>query len=846
MLKMPKKYARSRAFGRLNHSLERPRQPHGKVSANRTARVFVRVRDLEQVRVMWIGTWGDERIETWAARKLWVEDGCRVITQHSDTAAPQIVFHDNGPPLCAAADDASAADGDDAAQNDVEDACLSASEAAAVAAWPAHGVGIGYNSDMRQIVGDSVLTSVRITWAPALEAFVSSLLRGMWATDPATGLALDTWPGVSEAPTINDLSPLSSRVSFATTLLVDEALAEMRAGTAPRVFCGALRDSDGVAVNASLFLDIETGAPCGAARVAADDVDCCLGDWPGLLDMTWLIEGVAYPATTTTSGTKWGTFNGAYYTPPPRVDGCDMGTAWNTSSHGCELCAAGTSATAGAAHCTPCVRGEFAPEAGMASCIRCDEGYFADFRGATGCRACPSGARCTGGREVLVSDGYWRATSDSLRVTACPFGAAACIGGNGSADALCAPGYEGPKCAVCSHGSYYAEMRCARCRGDEEVAVGVGAVAIGVALTAAAVVHMIGLGATFAARAAQWRAWFERVVRRRLSLGIVDVAKLKTIWVTLQIVASMPWTLSIEWPWPFGQFVDVLAFMELDLKMYMPLGCLNWGVPLDFLTLALIALIAPVLLVGAIVTVGAVRSHRAATAAASKVAMKGHESWPPARSDPNTIAAQHANAALLVLFVCYPTTSTAMFRVFQCEAFDDGTSALVADLSITCGAPRHAAHEVMASLGIALVAVGVPLGFALLLGCHRKRLDPLRPPAAMTRWCGDCSGDGSRKRDGAPRNGGGGDGEYSLVRALRKRAADRGLRPFAVLWQPYEPAYYWIEPLECARRILLTGGLTFVGSSAHPSPGVKSQRAAFGFAVSLLSLVCYREVRLIV
>jgi hypothetical protein len=116
----------------------------------------------------------------------------------------------------------------------------------------------------------------------------------------------------------------------------------------------------------------------------------------------------------------------------------------------------------------------------------------------------------------------------------------------------------------------------------------------------------------------------------------------------------------------------------------------------------------------------------------------------------------------------------------------------------------------------------------------------------MTRWCDDCSGDGSGKRDGAPRNGGGGDGEYSLVRALRKRAADRGLRPFAVLWQPYEPAYYWIEPLECARRVLLTGGLTFVGSSAHPSPGVNSQRAAFGFAVSLLSLVCYREVRLIV
>ena len=70
------------------------------------------------------------------------------------------------------------------------------------------------------------------------------------------------------------------------------------------------------------------------------------------------------------------------------------------------------------------------------------------------------------------------------------------------------------------------------------------------------------------------------------------------------------------------------------------------------------------------------------------------------------------------------------------------------------------------------------------------------------------------------------------------------LRPFAVLWQPYEPAYYWLEPLECARRVLLTGGLTFVGPSAYASSGVEPLRAACGFAVSLLSFVCYREVRL--
>jgi hypothetical protein len=67
-------------------------------------------------------------------------------------------------------------------------------------------------------------------------------------------------------------------------------------------------------------------------------------------------------------------------------------------------------------------------------------------------------------------------------------------------------------------------------------------------------------------------------------------------------------------------------------------------------------------------------------------------------SSAETIIEQHANAALLVTFVCYPTTSTTLFRIFQCKAFDDGTSALVADLAVECDTLRHAAHKAIAAL----------------------------------------------------------------------------------------------------------------------------------------------------
>ena len=37
-------------------------------------------------------------------------------------------------------------------------------------------------------------------------------------------------------------------------------------------------------------------------------------------------------------------------------------------------------------------------------------------------------------------------------ISKCSFGAAACIGGNGTGNALCAVGYTGPLCAVCASG----------------------------------------------------------------------------------------------------------------------------------------------------------------------------------------------------------------------------------------------------------------------------------------------------------------------------------------------------------------------------------------------------------
>jgi basic membrane protein A len=87
------------------------------------------------VRVMYISTWGDEFTETKAAEWFWERENCDIITQHSDTEAPQIVFAEEG------------------------------------------GYGLGYHADQRLVVGDSVLTSAVIQWGPIFSHYVNSILN---------------------------------------------------------------------------------------------------------------------------------------------------------------------------------------------------------------------------------------------------------------------------------------------------------------------------------------------------------------------------------------------------------------------------------------------------------------------------------------------------------------------------------------------------------------------------------------------------------------------------------------------------------------------------------------------
>ena len=123
-----------------------------------------------EVRVVWTSTWFDPVLEKEAAEGL-LDVGADIITQHQDTTEPQKAAKDRGV------------------------------------------LSVGYDSDMAQFVGDTVLTSPVWNWGMYYVEQVKAILDGTWKTH-------EYWGGMADG--IVDLAPLSSKVPADVAALGDD------------------------------------------------------------------------------------------------------------------------------------------------------------------------------------------------------------------------------------------------------------------------------------------------------------------------------------------------------------------------------------------------------------------------------------------------------------------------------------------------------------------------------------------------------------------------------------------------------------------------------------------------
>jgi basic membrane protein A len=170
-----------------------------------------------EVRVVWTNTWYDPVKEREAAEAL-LDEGADIIAQHQDTTEPQKA----------------------AAERDA--------------------LSIGYDSDMRQFVGDTVLTSPQWNWGTYYVDTVQNIINGTWEPH-------QFWGGLeTDVVMLAEMSPM---VPDDVRQQVD-AERERITGTDWDVFCGPINDQEG--------------------NEAVADGECLSDE--EMLNIDWFVEGV--------------------------------------------------------------------------------------------------------------------------------------------------------------------------------------------------------------------------------------------------------------------------------------------------------------------------------------------------------------------------------------------------------------------------------------------------------------------------------------------------------------------------------------------------------------------------
>jgi len=170
-----------------------------------------------KVHVVWTFTWYDPVVEREAAEAL-LDEGADIIAQHQDTTEPQKAAQERG------------------------------------------AFSIGYDSDMRQFVGDSVLCGPQWNWGTYYVSTVQEILDGTWSTHQYWGTMADG---------IVILTDYSPEVPDDVREVVDAKKQEILDGSMD-VFCGPINDQG------------------GEEAVAAGE---CMAD-DAMLGMDWFVEGV--------------------------------------------------------------------------------------------------------------------------------------------------------------------------------------------------------------------------------------------------------------------------------------------------------------------------------------------------------------------------------------------------------------------------------------------------------------------------------------------------------------------------------------------------------------------------
>jgi hypothetical protein len=172
---------------------------------------------------------------------------------------------------------------------------------------------------------------------------------------------------------------------------------------------------------------------------------------------------------------------------------------------------------------------------------------------------------------------------------------------------------------------------------------------------------------------------------------------------------------------------------------------------------------------------------------------------------------------LIIFFLVYPSCSNKILATFSCKVFDDGTSVILKDPSLSCSDAVYSSYAVYAGIMTVLYPVGIPVVYSILLYRERKQLNPF-----------------PEQKDQSS--------------ALVFRENNPSIFYLRFLWRPYKTHYFWFgrllstlfvppskltpaqEVFELLRKLAQTSVVVFV------SPG-SSPQIVFQLLVTMVSIV---------
>lgn len=499
-----------------------------------------------------------------------------------------------------------------------------------------------------------------------------------------------------------------------------------------------------------------------------------------------------------------------------------------------------------------CLIGEYQSDG---QCLACVNGSYSLVAGVSECKSCvgKDGVAACYTNQLVIDLGHWRRYDSNEAVLSCPV-VDGCIGGTATGNALCALGYEGPLCSVCSDGYYYGDGLCQSCDSTNEMSI-----------TVIVIIALFGL--LISAVLAYYCYFYVYVDMVDLKRQIIDAInrgvpgpKLTTfqllyLWIrkkmqditvkakifisTFQVVSGCTSVFDIDMPNAFSAFANAFSFVNLDLYSIFPISCAQ---QMNFMDELLWTTVTPLLCVGLMGLVLAAAYIRMNHNMASGEAVRQYEYTKD----------KILTAFFFLTYLVLPSVSVTIFQTFICQNIDPDNEDssqedlfLVADMSISCTSTYYYSWVFYACIMLVVYPIGIPLCYFVLL--YRNRADIItrdevlekeeekdKDGRTMSQHIAD-SLDKSVDHIHNPLK----ESVKSLDRVSSMVDMDDSLHKLppqvarlSFLWSAYEPGFWYWEVIETFRRIMLTAVLSAI------APGTSSQNV-FSIIISVLFIKLY-------